>query len=44
MLVHVLMTYDVKPENDGVRPADHWYGNFVAPDPNVAVMFRKRRS
>jgi hypothetical protein len=44
MLVHVLLTYDVKLENEGVRPTDRWSSFNFAPDPTAVVMFRKRCS
>jgi hypothetical protein len=42
MLVHVLLTYDVTLENEGVRPENRWSGFMVTPDPTAVVMFRKR--
>jgi hypothetical protein len=42
MLTHVLLTYDVKLEKEGVRPADHFVGFSVTPDRSGVVMFRKR--
>ncbi|KAG6866486.1 hypothetical protein C0991_003030 [Blastosporella zonata] len=44
LLSYVLLNYDVSFENHGPRPADTWFGLSVAPDPEVSVMFRKRRS
>jgi hypothetical protein len=44
MLVHVLLTYDVKLETEGVRPADRWSVLAVTPNPTAMVMFRKRSS
>ncbi|KAJ4474274.1 cytochrome P450 [Lentinula aciculospora] len=42
MLAHVLMTYDVKLEHEGVRPADKWYTFTPAPNQTAGLMFRKR--
>ena len=42
MLAHVVMTYDVKLEVEGVRPPDMWIMNSCIPNPNAKVLFRKR--
>jgi len=42
MLAHVVMTYDVKLENDGVRPEDKWVVDLCLPNPNAKVHFRRR--
>ncbi|KAJ3982871.1 cytochrome P450 [Lentinula detonsa] len=42
MIVHVLMTYDIKLEQDGVRPVDKWYTFTPAPNQTAGLMFRKR--
>ncbi|KAJ3720528.1 cytochrome P450 [Lentinula raphanica] len=42
MLAHVLMTYDIKLEQEGVRPADKWYTFTPAPNQTAGLMFRKR--
>ncbi|THU83562.1 cytochrome P450 [Dendrothele bispora CBS 962.96] len=43
MLAHVLMTYDVKLEqDDGVRPPDKWFTFAPAPNETASLMFRKR--
>ena len=42
MLAYVIMNYDVKLENDGVRPKDMWSGTCCVPDPNSKVLFRRR--
>jgi len=42
MLAHVVMAYDVKLENDGVRPEDMWIVTTCVPNPNAKVLFRRR--
>lgn len=42
MLAHVLVTYDVKFQNEGVRPPNQWFGTTSLPNRNAEIMFRKR--
>ncbi|KAF9475570.1 cytochrome P450 [Pholiota conissans] len=42
MLAHILMTYDVKMPNDGLRPPSVWFQATCSPNPTAKVMFRKR--
>ena len=42
MMAHVVMNYDVKLENAGVRPEDKWIATSCVPNPNVKVLFRRR--
>ena len=42
MLAHIIMTYDVKLEIEGVRPPDMWVMTACVPNPNANVLFRKR--
>ncbi|KAF8965810.1 cytochrome P450 [Flammula alnicola] len=46
ILAHLLVTYDIKFENDGVRPADTWVslGGLLScvPNANAKVLFRRR--
>ncbi|THG97981.1 hypothetical protein EW026_g4131 [Hermanssonia centrifuga] len=44
MMAHVIVTYDVKFSNEGVRPANKWIATTIAPDPTATVLFRKRRA
>jgi cytochrome P450 len=44
MLVHVLLTYDIKAAGDGARPKDVPLGQSSMPDPEGLVLFRKRRA
>jgi hypothetical protein len=44
MLVHVLLTYDIKAAGDGTRPKDVPLGQSSMPDPEGLVLFRKRRA
>jgi len=42
MLVRVLLTYDIKLEDEGVRPPDKWFTFAQAPNETAGLMFRKR--
>jgi cytochrome P450 len=42
MLAHVIMNYDVKLENEGVRPKDLWLMTSCMPNMNAKVLFRRR--
>lgn len=42
MLAHVIMNYDVKLENEGVRPKDMWFISACMPNMNAKVLFRRR--
>ncbi|KAF7349710.1 Cytochrome P450 [Mycena sanguinolenta] len=44
MLAHIVMTYDVKLEIEGVRPPDQVFEIFRVPDPKAKVLFRKRKA
>jgi len=44
MMAHIVLTYDLKMENDGVRPEDQWYGVACVPNSKAEVLFRKRRA
>ncbi|CAL1702998.1 unnamed protein product [Somion occarium] len=43
MLAHVVTTYDVKLENEGVVPEPLWVASALVPNPTAKVMFRKRQ-
>ncbi|TFK56598.1 cytochrome P450 [Heliocybe sulcata] len=43
MLAHLVLNYDVKLENEGVRPPDEWVGVSRVPNRTAEVMFRKRQ-
>jgi len=42
MFAHIVTTYDVKLEIEGVRPPDMWVMTTCVPNPNANVLFRKR--
>ncbi|KAJ3504346.1 hypothetical protein NLJ89_g7978 [Agrocybe chaxingu] len=42
MLAHIVVTYDVKLQQEGVRPPDLWVSSACIPNPGVQVLFRKR--
>ncbi|KAJ7240650.1 cytochrome P450 [Mycena haematopus] len=44
MLAHILITYDVKAENElGVRPPDYSFGRVRSPNPTARILIRKRQ-
>ncbi len=43
MLAYVVLTYDVKFEREGVRPANFRFGPADLPAPNATVLFKKRQ-
>ncbi|KJA23965.1 hypothetical protein HYPSUDRAFT_39491 [Hypholoma sublateritium FD-334 SS-4] len=43
MLAHLVVNYDVRLENEGVRPADMWVATSRVPNPTAEVLFRKRK-
>lgn len=44
MLAHVVVTYDVKLENEGVVPEPSFFATALVPDPKANVMFRRRQT
>ncbi|EGN99661.1 hypothetical protein SERLA73DRAFT_159877 [Serpula lacrymans var. lacrymans S7.3] len=42
MLAHIVVTYDVKFENKGLRPANITFGAANSPNTKAKIMFRKR--
>ena len=42
MLAHTVLNYDVKMENEGVRPPDLWFASACIPNRKAKVMFRRR--
>ncbi|KAJ4481987.1 cytochrome P450 [Lentinula aciculospora] len=42
LVAHVLVTYDIKFENDGKYPEPDWIGANCCPNRSAMVMFRKR--
>lgn len=43
MMAYIVANYDVKFENEGVRPTDEHTIMTVNPDQNAKVLFRKRK-
>jgi Cytochrome P450 len=43
MMAHLVTNYDVKCEQDGVRPKDTWIGHSCVPNANAKLLFRKRQ-
>ncbi|GJE97794.1 cytochrome P450 [Phanerochaete sordida] len=43
MMAYMLVHYDMRPEHEGVRPANVYKGLSVLPDAKARVLFRKRR-
>lgn len=42
ILAHVVLNYDIKCEQDGVRPPDMHFGQAIIPSQNAKLWFRKR--
>ena len=42
-MAHIVLNYDVKFKQEGVRPSNKWVGLSIVPDPSARVLFRKRR-
>ena len=43
MLAYLVITYDVKLENEGVRPPNCWFATSCIPNRTGSVLFRERR-
>ncbi|KAI0080996.1 cytochrome P450 [Panus rudis PR-1116 ss-1] len=43
MLAHTIVAYDVKFEEEGVRPENIWVAESCIPNPSTPVLFRRRR-
>jgi cytochrome P450 len=43
MMAHLVLNYDIKLENEGVRPPDLWFINSRVPNPTAEILFRKRQ-
>lgn len=43
MLAHLVLNYDVKLENEGVRPPNFWFISSCSPNLTAEVLFRKRQ-
>ena len=42
MMCYLVMNYDIRAEEEGVRPPNHLSGVVVSPNPDAKVLFRKR--
>ena len=42
MLAHIVMTYDIKLEDNTERPHSWLFGLSILPNPYAKVLFRKR--
>ncbi|KAF5382595.1 hypothetical protein D9615_002741 [Tricholomella constricta] len=42
MLAYLILQYDVRTEEEGVRPPDFWFGPVCTPSQSAAVLFRRR--
>ena len=42
IMAHLILRYDMRMEEEGVRPNDVWIGGRASPNPNAEVMFRRR--
>jgi hypothetical protein len=43
MLAHIVLNYDLRTVEPGVRPPDMYFGNSIIPNTKASVMFRKRQ-
>ena len=43
MMVHILLNYEVKFEDESHCPDNLWHATSITPNPNVNLLFRKRR-
>jgi cytochrome P450 len=43
MMAYLVLNYDIKCEQDGVRPKDMWVGQTCVPDPKANLVFRRRQ-
>ena len=43
MMANLVLKYDIKLENDGLRPENQWLAAAIQPSPTAKVLFRKRR-
>ncbi|KIJ41482.1 hypothetical protein M422DRAFT_780269 [Sphaerobolus stellatus SS14] len=43
MMAHVILTYDIKLEQEGVKPLNEWRGPACVPNTRGSVLFRRRR-
>lgn len=44
MVAYLVLNYDVKMENEGVRPNDLYKGARISPDPVAEVLFKRRKN
>ena len=44
LMAHLVVTYDVKLEEDGVIPQPVWFKHTLQPNPSAKVLFRKRQA
>ena len=42
MLAHIVVTYDIKLDDDVICPRQLRYGTAIRANPNARVLFRKR--
>jgi hypothetical protein len=42
MLAHIVTSYDVKMEEEGVRPPNQWFAGVCIPSKTAQVLFRRR--
>ncbi|KAJ7434826.1 cytochrome P450 [Mycena galericulata] len=43
MFAYILVNFDVKAENEGVRPPDYSFGRVTSPNPTAKIWVRKRQ-
>ena len=43
-MAHIILTYDIKLEEDGVKPPNMGFGGANMPNPSGSVLFRRRQT
>ncbi|KAI0080654.1 cytochrome P450 [Panus rudis PR-1116 ss-1] len=43
MFAHTVLNYDLKLEDEGVRPQNQWHAISIIPSPTARVLYRKRK-
>ncbi|KIJ26788.1 hypothetical protein M422DRAFT_191786 [Sphaerobolus stellatus SS14] len=44
MMAHIISIYDIKLEQNGVKPPNQWFGLSCMPNPHGSILFRRRRN
>jgi len=44
IMAHLILTYDIKLEEEGVKPPINWHGTSSMPNPQGSILFRRRQA